>query len=92
MKPYAPYLHEILPDRLESKGLIVSATGTVGTVVRTRQKNLTGEWYYRLRYALYGVLSSRLWTRDELQQAGCRYIYRKDADESNAVAYANAGR
>ena len=86
------HTHPILPDTLESKGVIVSKTGTVGIVVRTSKRDDYGEIQYRLRYAKYMVLSSRRWTRDELQQEGCWYIYKKDADASHAVQQAHCER
>lgn len=86
------YTHPILPDTLESKGVIVSRTGTVASIVRTRKVNSFDERYYRLRYAKYGVLSSRQWTRDDLQNEGCVYIYRKDVEASRAVVLAYAER
>jgi hypothetical protein len=77
--------NDVLPDRLESKGVIVGKSGTVAIVQRVSKRDDFGEPCYRLRYVRYMALSERRWTRDELQNEGCVYIYRKDVEESKAV-------
>lgn len=64
----------LLPDKLKSGTVLCSPGGGRGVVVRTSLRDpVYDTTQYRLRYETpYGsVLSTKLWTRDQLQEAGC---------------------
>ena len=60
-----------LPNRLHSGDRLESSTGTRLVVRRTNRKDSHGEPLYRLLYAS-GVTGNTYWSRDKLQEAGCR--------------------
>jgi len=65
---------ELLPDKLRAGDRIESKKGVRARVIRTRKTDEYDEPYYRLFYLATRVRSDRLWTRDELVTAGCKYL------------------
>lgn len=63
-----------LPEQLSAGMRIKSGRGTFGIVMKPRKKNSSGQQLYRLKYKYknHVIRGSRLFTRDDLVDAGCR--------------------
>lgn len=61
----------VLPNRLKSGDVLVTKTGSEITIVATSHLDKYDEPFVRIKYAS-GIVGNQLWTRDDLQQEGCR--------------------
>ena len=63
---------DILPDKLKT-GDRIESPKTTAIIQRTSKRDDYGCTLYRLRYET-GVLGSSRFTRDDLQELGCRLV------------------